>query len=87
MSWYEYQPFRWVLENLTAKQIVNLIVGIFVILVLVGSYHVYLDTIRTIKIPEFLWFSKNFILLALIILVFMVIFTLEFKMGLEIFPK
>lgn len=84
MSWYEYQPFRWVLENLTTKQIVNLVVGIFVILILVGSYHVYLDTVRTIRIPEFLWFSKNFIILSLIVFVFIVIFTLEFKIKLGI---
>jgi len=79
MSWYEYQPFRWVLENLSAKQIVNLIVGIFVILVLVCSYHVYLDTIRTIKIPEFLWFSKNYILLALIVFVFLILCSKDLK--------
>jgi len=79
MSWYEYQPFRWVLENLTAKQIVNLVVGIFVFLILVGSYHVYLDTVRTIRIPEFLWFLKNYILLALIVFVFMILCSKDLK--------
>jgi len=84
MSWYEYQPFRWILENLSVKQIVNLIVGIFIVLILFGSYHVYLDAIQTIKTPGFSWFLKNFILLAFIVFVFMVIFTLELKIKLGI---
>jgi len=84
MSWYEYQPFRWILENLSVKQIVNLIVGIFIVLILFGSYYVYLDTIQTIKTPGFSWFLKNFILLAFIVFVFMVIFTLELKIKLGI---
>jgi len=56
MVWYEHQPIRWILENLTAKQITALILGIILIGFFTGSYYVYLDTLQSIRNnPEYLW--------------------------------
>jgi len=64
MAWYERQPIRWILENLTSRQITTLILGIILISLFSGSYYVYLDTLQSIRNnPEYLWM----IIIALII--------------------
>jgi len=86
MSWYEYQPFRWILENLSARQIINLLVTIVVISLLVGSYNVYLNAVQSIRNnPNFYWFLQNFGIVLIIILIFLFIFSIEFmfKIGLH----
>ena len=86
MSWYEYQPFRWILENLSARQITNIIIAIVVISLLVGSYYVYLDFIQSVRNnPYFSRFLKNLGIFLILIIVVFLIFSFEFmyKIGLD----
>lgn len=78
MDWYEHQPIRWVLENLTAKQITALIVGIILIGIFTGSYYVYLDALQSIRNnPEYLWMFK--MLIITFVLFFIAILPLTWK--------
>jgi hypothetical protein len=80
MAWYEHQPFYWILNNLTTRQIVNLIVGLFFIFVILGSYYVYLDTAQYIKYnPLYLWVFRNVSILILMVIIFLFLLSMEVK--------
>ena len=73
--WYEYQSFRWILENLSPRQITNIIVGLFLIGLFLGSYHVYVDTVQSLENnPEYIWIFRNIIILLIVFFFFLVIF-------------
>jgi len=78
MAWYDHQPFYWLLEKLTTRQIVNLIVGLFFIFLILGSYYVYLDTIESIRNnPLLLWVFRNVSILVLIVLIVFILLSWE----------
>jgi hypothetical protein len=78
MAWYEHQPFYWILKNLTAREITNLILGVIIITLLIGSYYVYIDTIQCLKNnPLYVWLFKNVVILIIIILIFLILLTFE----------
>ena len=85
MSWHEHQPFHWILENLTERQITNLILGLIVLIIFLSSYYVYIDFIQSIKTPVYVWLFKNITLLGAIVLILMVFMTFELRVffGLE----
>jgi len=70
MAWYEHQPIRWILENLTARQITHLIMGTILVAFLTGSYYVYLDTLQAIRSnPDYLWMFQMIIIMFIIFLI------------------
>jgi len=86
MTWYEYQPFYWILKNLTARQITSLILAGFLVCLFIGSYYVYLDTVRSLQDnPFYLSIYKwaAIFVIILLALFFLLSFDLRFKLGLE----
>jgi len=85
MTWYEHRPFRWILENLTERQITNLILGLILLIIFLSSYYVYIDFIQSIKTQEYVWVFKNITILGAIIFILMVLMTFELRVffGLE----
>ena len=63
--WYEHQPFRWILENLSSRQITDIIVGLFLIGLFLGSYYIYLDTVQSLgSNPESFKTFRNIIIFS-----------------------
>ncbi|MDI6826417.1 MAG: hypothetical protein QMD36_04485 [Candidatus Aenigmarchaeota archaeon] len=84
MSWYEHQPFSWILKNLTARQITNLILWLIVLIIFLSSYYVYIDAVQSIRNPTYLFIFKNITILAVVIFILMILLTFElhFFLGL-----
>jgi len=78
MTWYEHQPFLWILENLSTVQIMKLIAGIMLMTLLITSYYVYLDTIQSIRNnTQFFSHLRNFSIVLIVVFVFWLFCTFE----------
>ena len=85
MTWYEHQPFYWVLKNFTAKQITTLIFAGFLACLFLGTDYVHLDTVKSLQDkPIYLSIYKRvaIFVIVLFVLFFLLSFDLGFKLGL-----
>jgi hypothetical protein len=84
MVWYEHQPFHWILKNLSAKQITTLIFGGFLICLFLGSYHVHLDTVRSLQEnPIYLSIYKWFTISTIIIMILFFLLSTDLEVMLK----
>jgi len=72
MSWHEHQPFYWILKNLTERQITNLILGLIIVIIFLGSYYIYIDTINSLKNAKYALVFNIIVILASISFIFII---------------